>query len=61
MWYKAGTKDFEIKDYLRSVTVPKFISVYDQTTNLYEALCRIEKQNVGSKYVLAVDEVQHAL
>jgi molybdopterin converting factor small subunit len=57
LWYEAGTKDDVIKDYLQRVIVPKFISVYDQTSNLYKALCRIEKQNVGSKYVLAVDEV----
>jgi hypothetical protein len=57
MWYKAETKDDAVKDYLQGVIIPKFVSVYDQTTNLYEALCRIEKQNVGSKYILAVDEV----
>lgn len=57
LWYEAGTKDDAVREYLNRVKVPKFIAVYDQTSNLYQALTRVEKLSVGEKYVLAVDEV----
>lgn len=56
LWYKAGTTDKEVQEYLSTVTIPKIIAVYDQTEHLYNALSRVEKQDAGSKYVLAVDE-----
>lgn len=56
MWYKAGTTDNELHEYLTTVRIAKFITVYDQTEHLYKALNRVEKQEAGSKYVLAVDE-----
>lgn len=56
MWYKAGTTDNEVHEYLTTVRIAKFITVYDQTEHLYKALNRVEKQEAGSKYVLAVDE-----
>lgn len=56
LWYKAGTTDNEVREYLSTATIPKFIAVYDQTVNLYNSLNRVEKQDAGTKYVLAVDE-----
>jgi hypothetical protein len=56
LWYRAETTDNEVREYMSTVTVPKFIAVYDQTEHLYNSLNRIEKQDAGAKYVLAVDE-----
>lgn len=56
LWYKKGVLDDDIREYLDTVDVPKFIVVYDSTQNLYKALARIEEEEVGKKYVLAVDE-----
>jgi hypothetical protein len=56
LWYKKGVLDEDIREYLEKVDVPKFIVVYDSTSNLHKALVRIEDEDVSEKYVLAVDE-----
>ncbi|MDX8341646.1 hypothetical protein SLH46_20780 [Draconibacterium sp. IB214405] len=56
LWYKKGVTDEDILEYLEHIDVPKLIVVYDSTPYLIQALKRVEEEEVGQKYVLAIDE-----
>lgn len=56
LWYKKGVSDDDIRKYIETVDVPKFIVVYDRTDHLHQALSRIHGDIVCVKYVLAIDE-----